>query len=255
MPSPHHAALTRGFTLIELLVVISIIAILASMLLPAVGMIRDMANSVKCGSNLRQFALGNIAYSSENEGLPVPPSYQWWRFWSKNGTYLEFVDGYLDPDQVGGWWNNKPQKKSLCPDLPDPTLWLDATGLTGYTYAACNSLNNNPHSSVPIETAVYPIAKYTPSTDKIMFADGLAVFSQYWANWGMTEWLADYDQPGFFAAPPEFDVSLAFRHRGKVNRVAWDGHVATGMTVSQFTTRRDEVMPRWDAAFGTGGPW
>ncbi len=71
MSIPRTAA-QRGFTLIELLVVISIIAILASMLLPAVGMIRDMAISTKCTSNLRQTALANLTYAQDHDGIFCP---------------------------------------------------------------------------------------------------------------------------------------------------------------------------------------
>lgn len=57
----------QAFTLIELLVVISIVAVLAGMLLPAVGMVRDASRSVKCQSNMRQLAMGFHSYADEFE--------------------------------------------------------------------------------------------------------------------------------------------------------------------------------------------
>jgi prepilin-type N-terminal cleavage/methylation domain-containing protein len=58
-----------GFTLIELLVVLSVIAILAAILLPAVSMVRDSAQRTACAANLRGLALGVVAYAGENSGL------------------------------------------------------------------------------------------------------------------------------------------------------------------------------------------
>ncbi len=69
-----------AFTLIELLVVISIIAILAAMLLPMVGVVRDAAQGTRCQSALRQIALAATTYSMENDGLVI-------RAWGDAGNW------------------------------------------------------------------------------------------------------------------------------------------------------------------------
>src|SRR5690625_5299639 len=62
-----------AFTLIELLTVIAIIGILAAILIPVVGAVRESARGAACASNVRQMLAGMHLYAEENNGRFPPP--------------------------------------------------------------------------------------------------------------------------------------------------------------------------------------
>ena len=65
-----------AFTLVELLVVIGIIALLISILLPALNSAKEAARTTACMSNLRQIGQAMQTYISDNKGYVVPSSYR-----------------------------------------------------------------------------------------------------------------------------------------------------------------------------------
>ncbi len=88
----------RGFTLIELLVVVAIIAVLISILLPAISQARQMAQGMKCLNNLKQIGMGVTYYTGEhNSYLPVSSGGIKWSFYNDEQWIIHRLLPYVDP--------------------------------------------------------------------------------------------------------------------------------------------------------------
>lgn len=71
MPTANPLRSRHGFTLVELLVVITVIAILAGMVLPAIGLVQELARRTRCGSNQRGIYAALMAFQNGSDrGLP-----------------------------------------------------------------------------------------------------------------------------------------------------------------------------------------
>ncbi|HAI10989.1 MAG TPA: hypothetical protein DCM28_04750 [Phycisphaerales bacterium] len=91
----------KGFTLIELLVVISIVALLISILLPALAMARHTALQTRCASGLKQIGIGFVLYAEDYEQyFPGPKGYG---DHGSNGDtrYMWYIGRYVN----NRWWS------------------------------------------------------------------------------------------------------------------------------------------------------
>ena len=105
--------------MIELLVVIAIIAILAALLLPALGRAKIKAQGIKCVSNMRQLMIAFQLYTDDHHGVFFPNTYNGADGWVRG--WLDFNGA--NPDN----WDRDslldPQKAVLGPYTKDPGIY------------------------------------------------------------------------------------------------------------------------------------
>jgi prepilin-type N-terminal cleavage/methylation domain-containing protein/prepilin-type processing-associated H-X9-DG protein len=175
-----------GFTLVELLVVIGIIAVLVSMLLPALNKVRVMAKSTTCMSNLRQLGLAHSMYVATFENYIMPyrqsrpetaDTTDYWD-WHQLPFFRRAVGMELsravNQSTTGVW-----PTALLCPDsLPvteSPTAkYLNIGGSYGQNHENTRRPEYDPYRSV-----YYKANKVRRSGDKYLLMDAYGLETTY----------------------------------------------------------------------------
>ncbi len=239
----------KGFTLVELLVVIAIVALLVSILLPALNRAREQAKSVKCKVNLKQTHFGVTLYTQDNNDKFFDYDYS-------RGLYLQRLVDYLD----------KLEKIRYCPttevgrseNAADLGRWSDlAFGTATMTWWELFIPNPSEGGVVTPEYGSYAYNGWMYSELPSMF-EGTSteerVFGSMYASSAgniplimdstfLDIWPLDTDMPSLRPPvdlrigqwPPSMGLLWIDRHDMRCNTVFLDGHT-TGVPLEDLWT-------------------
>ncbi len=225
----------RAFTLMELLVVISIIALLVSMLLPAVGMVRAAAYSATCAANQRQLAMCVEAYAADQDGV-LP--------------YTQAVISTASGPQNQKWTIHL--LLSYARERSDTLGWGTATGedatrSRGIYRCGASRQKSGGMSDFGLNGYCFPdnsngwdltMAWWTPTLARIGKPGSIYLAADSWVA-GTTD-KSDSIDPS----------RVQYRHRGRANVGFFDGHVE-----ALLTTDMPPAATRWFKASTPPDKW
>ena len=228
MGSKNHRGDLFAFTLIELLVVVAIIAILAGMLLPALGRAKDKGKTIACNNNLRQLILAAIMYEEDTQRLPVgwfPPHNLWYR--------------QLQP-YLGKRTNESGQGVFVCPSSfqRDETGVMRSGGFWGFLAYAQNSRINLGRADMGMRNIQDPVGTIlyadTDGWDACLYSDDDGTANVLYRHSGGSEWSSKTKR-----LTQRASRQIVF---GKANGAFLDGHIELLSEAPReiFTVEREE---------------
>lgn len=224
---------SSAFTIVELLTVIAIIGVLAAILIPTVGRVRDNARNSHSISNLRQIGLTNQLYAQENQGYTVPgkdTEGKQWQVLLSPYTEIKPLAGNWEINQDSGGYKGK--SFFVDPNWNDRAPgWTNGPDVSGY------GLNHRPIDPTDGNSTMdwswnadsvggqrYPKPKARVKLGAIP-SPSKRVLVSVWPAWNLFP----------TSSPTQIEVVQAVgRYKsGKINVVYFDAHVAS-LSATEF---------------------
>ncbi len=234
---------SRAFSLTELLVVIAIIAVLGSLLLSAIPLVKGMARKAQCASNLRNIGTALLVYTEDNSGnfprhdagdpSSWPYNFEDWAIqdsqW-KPGT--NFYEDYFPADRrsyycpEGQFHQQDSQSYPNFPGNPTPPLYAT---LINYTYFAGTSNASTPGNSRAGPRGTWDARAKSTLISDVMRFNGVAPFD---LTSGHT-----WNHRGTMST----DSSVRITDRSGGNMFHFDGHVSWISGLSELLKHRQRM--------------